>query len=667
MEDFQFNDKSLKPQPFHDTIRKFDTLCRSKGIQQPYTQQGFESVLQINTLRDELVKGFSAGFRGEESYQKAYESCVNHTFAEHSNPFTNYFDVNGNAMGLEGYGPTAITGQYQVWTRMAPMLTAGYFARARSLEFYQIYHDDKPTFFRTYSVMYVQKGLSGKRMNLPKAIRSGAISGMFDLPEIVMNKDDEAGNIEECGAAGSKINMIKVGTTGNLFEQGTINDGTPVDKFKHALERTAMIDYIHVKFKKGGEGTDNAEEIDQNVRVRIERGYKEGKTSEVFFNRIVSIPYTRKTSGDASTEEVTKVTRVMAILDLDTGNYQIMSDSEGVVTHVHFKVRVTNVANEMETVMNGKDTYTMSFDVENKIYGSIPVIPEMTQDFNTAGEGISYISHMTDIFTDTYAGIRDNDLEKHIDDSYDYGVSEFELFNKLGGYKYSATYPIIPRHPGGSDDILAPQRIAIKHYMTRIFTRAEKFMNFDREIERQWIVMANDESLDILPDVVWTTNSATLDGNSGQNIRFDFSVDDAYGWCDSFGRRVRVIGSRDERWLSRPIWMVLKSLNMAAPTTIYFPYMFRAFSSISADLRNRPAIMFASRDAKRVSTMVQARISLEGNDLSLYANASAFAAGLSSEFTPLYNDEDGKIDNGNMSEVIVDNIPNIIPDTPEQA
>ena len=651
----KYKDQTLTYQPFHDVLRNFETVARSKNINSPFSEKGFEDVLQLGSLKDTLVSGFSSLFKGAESYQNAFKSCVNHSFQEHANPFSGYSDINGNpvSFGAEGYGATAITGNYNTWTRLSPVLTAGYLARSRALELYQIINDDKPTFWREYTVTYVQKGLGGNRLTFPKAIRSGAVAGMLDLPlcdPVPVSKNEDNKNIAAYTTEGGKaLNMIKVGTTGNLMDQSAFPDGTPVDKTKHALERDCSIDYVRVKIG-------NTYKI---VHTRIERDIKTGKTSERMFNSIIKVPYTETVEG--ATVQKTLIARVSAIIDLDTGNYQIMSDGSGAVDAIHFNVRVTNVANEMETYMNGQDNYVLSFDIQNKIYGSIPVIPEMMADYNAGGENVSWIAFMTDQMTETYAGIRDNDLENFIDDEYNYGADEFELAFKLGGYKFSATYPIIPRHPGGSDDILAPQRMAFKQYLTRIFTRSQKFTNFDRNIERQWILMANDEDVDILPDVSWQSTPAEIGGEGSNNqFRYGFSLDDAYGWMDNFGRKVRVIGSQDERWLNRPIWAVEKSLSLAAPTTIYFPYMFKVMSSISPDMRNRPAMLFASRDAKRVSTMVQARITLEGNDLNLWANAAAFAAG-DTDTSNLKFTSEGTREIGQADAYARENIPNYNP------
>lgn len=654
----KYKDQSLRYQPFHDVLRKFDTVCKSKNIQSPFSEKGFEDVLQMETVRDSFVTGLastfvnSTGTEDAKPYKDAFESCVRHAFQEHSNPFSQYSDVQGNQVnfGAEGYGATAITGNYNTWTRLAPVLTAGYLARSRALELYQIINDDKPTFWREYSVVYTQKGLDGEQLVLPKAIRSGEIAGMTDLPlcnPVPKTVNADNWNIEEKTTdAGKKINMVKVGTTGNLMDQSQFEDGTPVDKTKHALERQCSIDYVGVK-------VDGTEKI---IHTRIERDIKTGKTSERMFNSVVKVQY------EKDGKPATKVVRVSALIDLDTGNYQVLSDGTSDVTFIHFNVRVTNVANEMKTYMNGQYNYVLSFDIENKIYGSIPVIPEMMADYNTGGEGVSWVAYMTDQMTETYSGIRDLDLENFVDSEYEYSAKDFELAFKLGGFKYTGTYPLIPRHPGGSDDILAPQRMAMKQYLSRVFKRSEKYVNFDRDIARQWILMANDEDVDILPDVSWTSSTAEMTGGEGENnFRYGFSLDDAYGYMDNFGRKVRVIGSKDERWLGRPIWAIQKSLTLAAPTTIYFPYMFRVFSSISPDMRNRPAMLFASRDAKRISTMVQARITLEGNDLNLMSNAAAFAAGYTADnkFTPPY-DTEGVKEIGQADAYAQENIPNYV-------
>ena len=101
----KFKDQTLAYQPFQDVLRKFETVAHSKNISNPFTTHGFEDVLQMPALKDTLIGGLKAQFKGAESYQKAFESCVNHSIQEHSNPFTGYMDSEGNPMnfGAEGY------------------------------------------------------------------------------------------------------------------------------------------------------------------------------------------------------------------------------------------------------------------------------------------------------------------------------------------------------------------------------------------------------------------------------------------------------------------------------------------------------------------------------------------------------------------------------------
>ncbi len=652
---FKFKNEDLLYQPIHDAIKKVNTAASMKNLQHMFSVEGWNAAMQNTNLVKAYVDTIGDLFKGSEELKNAYTSCANRTIREHNNMWSQYVDADGNdaSFGIEGWGSTAPNGGYNAYTRLAPVLTAGYLARCRALEAFLVINDDKPTFFRQYTVTYVQKGLGGERLLLPQAIRDGKLTGMLDLPlcepkacdaASVADKNEDNKNVNEFALDnGTKIPMIKVGSTGNLMDQSTFADGTPIDKTKHALERQASIDYVRVSFKIGkANPSDEAEQtLTKVIPIRLERIMKEGKTSEREFDEVLEIPYT-----DAAGNARIRVVRIVAVLDLDTGWYQVMTDGLNEVTHIHFKVRVTNVANQMETYMTGQDTFNYSFDIENKIYGSIPLIPEMMADYNAAGDGVSWVAYMTDQMTEAYSGIRDNDLENFIDEEYQYSPSDngFKLNKKLGGFKFNGVYPLIPRQPGGSDDILAPQRMAFKHYLTRVFTRSEKWTNFDRGIERQWVIFANDEDVDILPEIQWTTNSAAIEqgGSASSEFRYGWSLDDAYGFTDSLGRRARVIGSRDSRWLNRSIWCINKSLTMAAPTTVYFPYMFRVFSSISPDLRNRAAMLFASRDAKRVATLVQARITLEGNDLNLYANSAAFAAGFKgdgNQYTPMYATE----------------------------
>ncbi|MBR1818252.1 MAG: hypothetical protein IJ772_05310 [Bacilli bacterium] len=671
-----YKDETLSYQPFHDKLRRANNFASSKNISNMFSVEGFNMALQNKGVADAYAAELGTVFQGAEDFQRAYTDCVKRSFREHSNPYSAFQDVDGNEVnyGLEGWGATAVNGDYNAWTRLAPVLTAGYLARCRALEAYLVITNDKPTFHREYAVTYVQHGLNGERMILPQAIRAGKVAGMTNLPLCEPQAQDASDNSKKntdnknvyektLPNGTTKIPMIAVGTTGNLMDQSTFADGTPIDKTKFALERQASIDYVAVKFPIGK--VENVTKyFEQVVHTRSERVMKEGKTSERIFNEIIEVPYT-DTDGNARIRQI----RLCATIDLDTGYYQIMSDGLNEITHIHFKVRVTNVPNEMSTYMTGIDKFTYSFDIENKIYGSIPVIPEMNNDFNAAGEGVSWVAFATDQLTETYSGIRDNDLEEEIDESFAYRPADngFRLAKKLGGYKFTGTYPLIPRHPGGSDDILAPQRMSFKHYMTRVFTRSEKYVNFDHNIQRQWIVFANDEDVDILPDTTWTTGPNAVSAENGSSeFRYGFSLDDAYGWMDNHGRKVRVIGSKDIRWLDRSIWAVQKSLTIAAPTTVYFPYMFRVFSSISPDMRNRPAMLFATRDAKRVATLIQARIQLEGNDLNLYSNASAFAAGLTGAnpatgYNSVYGAEVSQQDGLNVVKA-GNNVPNYNPE-----
>jgi hypothetical protein len=645
----KWKDRELTYQPFFDAVKRFETTAKAKGINSPFSYQGFESVLATGGLVNDYIEGLANNFRGgagdkvkgDESLAEAFKSCVKHSLQLHSSPLAIYSDdTTGKEIGLEGYGATAIVGNHNEWSRLNPVITAGYLARSRSIEFYQIWHDDNPTFWRQYSVDYTMKGLNGEKYVLPKAIRAGQISGMLDLPLCVPKVSQDNPHISDLRVddqgkvvtSGGKIipGFISVGSTGNLMEEAGF------DSAKHALEQRLEIDYVHVKFWDA----DTSEVINIIFRSRVERSLSTGDTSERTFNNIINVYY-----KDNTGKEKLKKVAVAAVFNMDTSDYRILSDgastglnaagtgagtdgAAGIVKHVHFKVRVTNAANEMETLMNGTKTMVLTFNVENKAYASIPIIPEMNADFNAGGENVSWVSYMTDKMTETYAGIRDLDSEEFLDEEYDIHPRDHELFDKLRGFRYSCSINIVPTKPGGSDDVINSARMSTKHKLTRIFTRCEKYINMDRNIQRQWIIMANDEDVDFLPDVAWQNSTSELTGNEGTStFRFGFSLDDNYGWTDSFGRRVRVIGSRDERWLNRPITAAMKSLEIAAPTLIYFPYMFRVFSGISPEMRNRPALLFASRDTRRCPTLIQSRISLEGNDLSLYDNAAAFAAG----------------------------------------
>ena len=65
-------------------------------------------------------------------------------------------------MGIEGYGATAITGNYNAYTRLAPVLTA-LSSRARSLEMFRLSMKTNPHSGVNTLLTIFKKGLGGER------------------------------------------------------------------------------------------------------------------------------------------------------------------------------------------------------------------------------------------------------------------------------------------------------------------------------------------------------------------------------------------------------------------------------------------------------------------------------------------------------------------------
>ena len=70
----KYKDQTLAYQPFQGVLNNFEKLAQSKNIQLPFSEKGFESVLQVGGLKDTLVSGLASLFKGSESYISKYQT-----------------------------------------------------------------------------------------------------------------------------------------------------------------------------------------------------------------------------------------------------------------------------------------------------------------------------------------------------------------------------------------------------------------------------------------------------------------------------------------------------------------------------------------------------------------------------------------------------------------
>ena len=598
---------ALSPQPFHNSLESIQTLFKGKRIGDPLSGPGFDAVLSSEAYQDLYVKEVGKNV-SEEGMKSVYESLVNNTLRDVKNPFA----PGSVDMGREGMDAMAPSSNYNQFARLNPFTILGYLARSKVIDLYNTIHHDQPTITYEYNLEYVVRGDDPTKLPLPFAIRDGSLTGLLDLPKAIPQVSVDAPWVEALptGPAAANENWIKIGSSGNLLTES----GFPV--MKHSIERNVAISKIYYSIPTIAAGGPKTGVLE----VYLDRGFMEGDIAKRVFNETFQIPYV-----DGTTNKVANAT-LIGVIHLDSGEYSI-GQAGNFITHFMFAASVTNLANEMGTVRAGNHKIVETFDVNNRVTGTVPITPAMADDFNAAGEGVTWTAYMIDKLTEVYAGLRDLDLERELDRSFAKPKEKFRLYPKLGGYTADAPFILTARGSGGGDPF-SWQRDGLRDMIRHILTKADVSTNFDAGTPRSWVLYGAEADIQRIPEITYTNYGGEVDdGAAPGNYRYGFSVDTAAGFADNFGRRVKVIGSRDSRRYGKPIVGVLKSMSMEQPTTVYFPYSFRVFSGISPEYRNVPALCIFQRDFIGTLTQSQIRITLQGNDVDLYQKAAAFSAG----------------------------------------
>jgi hypothetical protein len=172
----------------------------------------------------------------------------------------------------------------------------------------------------------------------------------------------------------------------------------------------------------------------------------------------------------------------MGVIDLDSGAYQF--SGIGPVTHIQLDIRVTNVANELGTIRAGNRTIVETFSVDNHPYGTVPVVPEMSDDFNAGGSGVSATAFFTDQVTGAMASMRDIVMERELDNAYMKGPKNNRLYAKLGGFKGTLSFPLAARLAGG-DNPFSWMTTGLKTTIIHHLTVADMQCYFEDNIPRQ--------------------------------------------------------------------------------------------------------------------------------------------------------------------------------------
>lgn len=601
-------EKTAAPAAWHDKLEEAHNLFMNQAHADITSEEGFKALMASESNRDQYNDLVASLVSDNEETRNIVRDVARHSAD----------DVRKGVRSGEGADAMANNANYNQLAKLNAWTIVGYTARSKALELFHTFTSDDPTVSFEYTLNYIVHGSDTKQYYRPMAERDGDLAFMYELPQLLpddnttfLNGQDhlEKDTTVESTNGGSNV-WIKVtgGVNGNLFADAN----NKYDRTKFTLEKNPMICGVKYEFTAGGQEYTGA------LPVYFDRNDGYGEQQIKHFYDSIEIPY----NDGAATMHA----EIYGQIDLDSGDYSF--SPVGPITAIQLDVHLTNVANELGSTRAGSKKIVESFSVDNHPYATVPVVPEVSDDFNIAGDGVSAVAYWTDKVTSALANMRDCVMEEKLDKAYNKPVDQFKLYPMLGGWKSSFDFPVTARLAGGNDP-LSWMKTGVKFSIVNHLLNAERVTYFEDDKPRQWYILGYEGDTNLIPDVTYS-NWDGSEGVGGTAEKYGFGINGRAGFVDSENRRVRVIGSTYNRhYVNKktgqrvPMRAVLKSLDLEQPTTLYMSYSFRVYSGISPEYGNRTGLIVSCRDSINILTGVQSRITFSDNSDNLYRDMVA--------------------------------------------
>lgn len=594
--------QSTRRQPIAQNLLEVQNFFKSRNHLDPMTGSGYKALVSEESNQDLLIGLAAKMINNDERMTRIFTGLAKRSVQGDTNAF----------VSAEGLDVAGVNANYDALPELNTYVILGYVARCDIMDQFHIVEGDQKTLHFKFDHSYMTKGTSGQKFSLPESIRDGTIANLTQLPEAIPLDTPDVPHLESLVIAsgpgvGTSV-WIKLGSAGNLLDE------SGYDSDKHNLQRNIKIALIRGQFGAGP--TVFTAEID------VDRGYQtDNQTGVVTFNQYIEdLEYDSGTNAKVSFYVVGRI-------DLNSGKYtvQISGVSTPAVTFTHFKfgdARVTNIAKEMATLRPGNEQFDVTLDVEDKLTMAVPLTPETIDDFRTAS-GVDYVTAAVDIISEFYVGVRSVDMENAQEAAYSKNPARHRLAPKLGGWKDSMTFPLSARGPGGEDPYSWVDK-GLKRSITNLLVNAHYDLRIPNSVPYEWICYGPEKDTQWLLGVDYVTQENGKGGESA--VRYGFTFGSTYGYTDNYQRRMKVIGNQDKRMKDAGLRFNLKVDSMKAPFGVYYPLTFRVYKGKAAEFANLDSINVYQRDKIAFLASAQARVTLTGNDSSLYAAISAYSA-----------------------------------------
>lgn len=519
--------------------------------------------------------------------------------------------------GTEGIGVTATYQNEDHFSGLLGFAIANYFSRAKSLElYYVVKNNEKPELTYRYILEYAIDHRTMEKLALPDAERNGKLDKLFDLIDAVptYTNDQATPHIfprDQIPVDGGEDGWVKTGITGNL-----LSDTIGINKDENALEPNTRIDAL--LYITDYTNDDPTKPVYAILPRQVHTSVSEGLSEERVFGEVITIPNAAIIDSKGVIKKgVTVKEYISGYVNVDEGDYLVVAANpnpglNSCIVGVKFYAKISDTANLRPGLQTTLQRYVYTIRTEYTNCGTIPINYYIRDNWNLGNDSIGWAASMTDAMSKRFAVTRDLKGERIIAESRQRPGNTFRLYKKMGAFTAEVEHDMSEAGASGSGDLMNTAKRILKEKIIFNLIDCETDMNFSRDMERLWVLMGHEHKIYAFEELNLTADAsqnADIE-KTVSNLKYGFDVERSAGYSDNFGRRISIIGAKDKRFVNRDVIGILRSNTLAAPTTIYMPFMFRVFTGIDARFTNLPSIQLYGRDLYEIMSKAQLNLSL---------------------------------------------------------
>ncbi len=506
-----------------------------------------------------------------------------------------------------------------------PATILGYNAKSHMLSIFKSMTGDKNTArgkkeiqFRFENAYVIKSDAKSKseKIGMPEAIRSGKLAGLLNPDYVTLTPDVTLADGQDGGASHvtmrGGVGFSDLGVMGNALEE------TGKNPSGWALAEDIRVDKIVYDKQNDPTLGGTPELVELTVQARATQPTFSGDVDSARFIDV---------KVELTLADKTTVTDFFTVhIDRDSGDYRVANCMTNRVKSFSFFAPILNPTNQGPTLKHGRDAFSHRLVASPRETMSMGLAMDNVMDeFDAVEAGFNdIVKYASNEFANVLAHVNDTDMENlmigKIDDCIDNPalLNQFIATPKLGGFAAKGTINVADR-PSGGENPMAYLEYGIKDTLSTLTTDAESDTYFSEASEREWVFYGYKNDIRRFTQTRYVVTEGKVEENGD---RYGYKKKDVLGYTDSFGDRVRFIGSTDSRAkdLKGKVYGMLRSNSpKVQPTAVYYGHSFKILKTreTSAD-QNIDSISFWTHDVYDILSLSGIRVDLTNNDVDTY-------------------------------------------------